>query len=158
MKKLFFIGLLLLIVGLSDGSAQNYRTAIGFRGGLSNGLTVKHFIGGKAAVEGILATRWNSFNITALYEMDYAIADVNGLSWFWGVGGHIGFWDGSTSPWWNDNVTHTVIGVDGILGLEFTIPNAPICFQLDYKPGFNLVGYQGYWGDEFAVSIRFAIK
>ena len=55
------------IVTLSN--AQDYNTGIGLRGGLSSGLTVKHFIGEKTAIEGLLATRWKGFNITGLYEI-----------------------------------------------------------------------------------------
>lgn len=47
---------------------QDYNTGIGLRAGYSNGLTIKHFIGERNAVEGIISSRWQGFNITGLYE------------------------------------------------------------------------------------------
>lgn len=150
MKKLLMISVLVLLAGMGTLKAQNYNTAIGIRGGLYNGITLKHFTGGNKALEGILVTRWNAFNFTGLLEFDNSIADVDGLSWLYGIGAHIGNYDNV------DKVDYTVIGVDLILGLEFTIPNAPICFQLDYKPVMNLVGTSGFVGDGGALSIRYA--
>lgn len=159
MRKILFSIVVGLFLTLS-ASAQDYKTALGFRGGLGYGLTIKHFTSETVALEGIFATRWNGFYFVGLWEKQASIKDVDGLSWFYGVGGHLGSWNGENNSWFGDpNQGQTVvIGVDGILGLEYTIPNAPINFQLDYKPAFNFVGYQGFWGDTFALSVRFAIK
>ena len=52
--------------------------------------------------------------------------------------------------------THlSVIGIDGILGMEYNIQEIPFNISLDWKPAFNLIGYTGFWGDEIALSIRF---
>jgi len=67
MEKLISI----VIIGLSmfsSGLAQDYKTGIGLRGDYFNGLTVKHFIASKAAIEGILSSRWQGFQVTGLYE------------------------------------------------------------------------------------------
>ena len=148
----------ILVIAPLLAFSQNYNTAVGIRAGLSNGLTIKHFMSQNKALEGILSTRWGGWNITGLYEVDKPI-DVDGLTWFYGVGGHLGLYDADAanrSPWFNSRTESvTIIGVDAIIGLEFTIPNAPINFQLDYKPGFNLVGNNSYWGDEGALSVRF---
>ena len=156
-----YITAVLMIIGLSEFTqAQDYKTALGFRGGLSPGLTVRHNMGDSKSLEGILSARWGGWNITGLLEFNMPI-DVDGLTWFYGGGAHLGFWDASDNRNWFDldkTGPQTVIGVDGIIGLEFTIPNAPINFQLDYKPGFNLIGHNGWWGDEAAVSIRYTIK
>ena len=74
-----------------------------------------------------------------------------------GPGGHIGNVDGNYNRLDPANRI-TVIGVDAIIGLDFTIPNAPINLQVDYKPGIHLVGWNEPWVDSFAVSIRYAIK
>ncbi|NLB27203.1 MAG: hypothetical protein GX820_10985, partial [Bacteroidales bacterium] len=66
MKKLLFTIIVPLFLILSAG-AQDYNTGIGFRGGLSNGLTIKHFISYNSAIEGLLSTRWRGFHITGLY-------------------------------------------------------------------------------------------
>jgi hypothetical protein len=154
MKKLFFVSILLLFV-FTTSRAQDYNTGIGIRGGLSNGLTVKHFISSNTAIEGLLASRWEGFNITGLYEIHNNAFDTPRLNWYYGFGGHIGFWNGNKNPWFDKNQNYTVIGVDGILGIEYNIEVIPFNISLDWKPGFNLVGYTGFWGDELALSFRF---
>lgn len=155
MKKVIILTTLILGSFLVKG--QDYKTAVGIRGGLSNGITVKHFISGTNSVEGILSTRWKGFNITGLYQFNNSLPEA-GLNWYYGFGGHVGFWDGRYNNWFTDNRTYTVIGVDGIIGIEYTFQPIPLNISLDYKPAFNLIGYSGFWGDEFAISVRYTIK
>jgi len=154
MKKLF-LALVLLLTTTLISNAQDYNTGIGFRGGFSNGLTVKHFVSSKDALEGILTSRWHGFNITGLYEIHNQAFDTPGLKWYYGFGGHIGFWDGHYNPWFHNSSTYTVIGVDGIIGMEYSFDEVPINLGLDWKPGLNLIGYTGFWADELALSVRF---
>jgi hypothetical protein len=71
---------------------QEYKTGIGIRfGGLTSGLTVKHFTNPSAALEGILSFGYRSFIITGLYEKHNAVSDASSLKWFYGIGAHIGF-------------------------------------------------------------------
>ena len=154
MKKAFIVASICCLF-ITVGNAQDYSTGIGIRGGWSNGLTIKHFLGEKAAVEGILASRWQGFSITGLYEIHAQAFDVDRLNWYYGVGGHVGFWKGNNVAWATDNNSYTVIGVDGIIGIEYNIPDIPINISADWKPAFNLVGYSGFWGDGGAVSVRF---
>lgn len=135
--------------------AQDYTTGIGLRGGFSSGFTVKHFTGERTALEGILSTRWHGFNITGLYEIHNYPFAVEGLSWYYGVGGHIGFWDGADVDWADDDDTYTVIGIDGVLGLEYSFVEVPIGLSLDWKPALNVIGHSGFWGDGGALSIRY---
>ena len=142
---------------VSISKAQDYNTGIGFRGGFSSGLTVKHFVGPKAAFEGILSTRWNGFIITGLYEVHNQAFNAEGLKWYFGFGGHIGFWNGNYNKnYWGDyGTSYTVVGIDGILGLEYSFKDVPINLSLDWKPAFNFVGYSGFWADGGALSIRY---
>ena len=161
MMKVVLSTLLFLSIGiLTNTYGQSYKTAVGFRGGLSSGVSVKHFIESDKAIEGLFSSRWSGVNITGLYEVEKSIDDIDGLSWFYGVGAHVGFWKSVNNLNWFDTSSGSkmVLGVDGIIGLDFTIPNAPINFQLDYKPAYNLLGHQGWWADEFAISVRFALK
>lgn len=133
----------------------NYNTGIGLRGGFSNGVTIKHFIKHDTAIEGIVTTRWKGINLTGLYEIHNETATVEELSWYYGFGGHIGFWDGNRVNWADDNNAYTVIGIDGILGLEYHFARAPICISVDWKPTFNVIGNSDFWGDGGAISIRY---
>lgn len=155
MKKII-LALAVALFILAPVKAQDYKTGIGIRGGLYNGLTIKHFLGSKTAVEGIISTRWSGFEITGLYEINNDNAfDVDRLNWYFGLGGHIGFYDGDNTTWGTAATSYTVIGVDGILGLEYNFSEIPINISIDWKPAFNLIGYSKFWGDGGAVSLRY---
>jgi hypothetical protein len=156
MKKILMFCLVLFSLS-SIVSAQDYRTGIGLRGGFANGLTIKHFTGEKSALEFLLASRWRGVEITVLYEIHNQAFDAERLKWYYGFGGHVGFWNGDyTNKYWGDPGTqYTVVGIDGILGLEYSFSEVPINIGLDWKPAFNLIGYSGFWADGGALSIRF---
>jgi hypothetical protein len=48
-----------------------------------------------------------------------------------------------------------VVGIDGIIGMEYNIEEIPFNISLDWKPGFNILGHTGFWGDELALSVRY---
>lgn len=136
-------------------NAQEYTTGIGFRGGFSQGLTVKHFISDNTALEGILSTRWGGFNITGLYEIHANAFDTPGLSWYYGIGGHIGYVSGEKNDRWSDKEgNYPVLGIDGILGLEYSFDEIPINLSIDWKPAINLA-QNPFWGDSGALSVRY---
>jgi hypothetical protein len=154
MKKIVMT-LLIVFCLVSFSYAQDYNTGIGLRGGWETGLTVKHFITTKSALEGILATRWRGFEITGLYEVHNQAFNVDRFKWFFGFGAHIGFWNGDFARWGIPGRTYTVAGIDGILGLEYSFTEVPINLSLDWKPAFNFVGFSGWWADGGALSIRY---
>ncbi len=126
------------------GHAQNYNTAIGVRlGGLTSGATIKHFTASRTALEGIFSFGQKSFLVTGLYEKHRSVDNAAGLTWFYGAGAHVGFFNyGGRYYIIKNNRTYvvregdkaTVIGVDFIIGLDYKIPNAPINIGLDFKP------------------------
>jgi len=147
-----FLTILFAVSIITIANAQEYKTGIGLRAGLSQGLTLKHFVSEKAAFEGLLSTRWQGFDITGLYEIHNQAFDVEHLNWYYGFGAHIGSYNRNYVPW---GTTGTVIGIDGILGIEYSFSEAPINIGLDWKPAFNLVGNTEFWGDGGALSIRY---
>lgn len=156
-KTLIFITI--IITGfMINLKAQDYQNALGLRAGLSTGITYKHFLSTTDAFEGILTTRWGGFNLTGLYERHGRAFDTDNLYYYYGGGAHIGAWSGRNNPWFNNTNTYTVIGIDGILGLEYVFEEIPFNISIDWKPGFNLIGYTGFWGDEVALSFRYIFQ
>lgn len=154
MKK----SILVLVVALFivfESKAQDYNTGIGLRGGFASGLTVKHFLSQTKAIEGIFDSRWHGVNITGLYEIHAQAFNTDRLNWYYGVGGHIGFWNGKYYRDVRNDADYTVVGIDGILGIEYNFKEIPVNLSLDWKPAFDLVGYSGFWGDGGAISIRY---
>jgi hypothetical protein len=156
MKKII-LTLTLVVFIAAFSSAQEYNTGVGIRLGTSQGLTVKHFISQRSALEGLLSTRWQGFELTGLYEVHDQAFEVDRLNWYFGGGGHIGFWNGDNTynRWGDQGENYVVIGIDGILGIEYNFEDVPINLSLDWKPAFNLSGYSGFWGDGGALSIRY---
>jgi hypothetical protein len=154
MKKLLLtFSLVILMTSLLKG--QDYDNGFGIRLGWTQGLTIKHFFSERTAVEGILATRWKGFDLTGLFEIHDEAFEVDRLRWYFGFGGHLGFWNGDNTPWGDDGENYSIIGIDGILGIEYTFLDIPINIGLDWKPMFNLSGYSGFWADGGALSLRY---
>lgn len=156
MKKILTLFILSLFISPTL-YAQDYQNAVGLRGGLFSGLTFKHFNSENVALEGILSTRWSGFEVTGLYEIHTPAFHVSGMNFYYGGGAHLGFYNGdNTNGVWGDTgKSYTLIGIDGILGLDYKIPGAPIDLSLDWKPAFNLSGYSNFIADGFALSARF---
>lgn len=148
--------------------AQNYKTGIGLRGGYVYGLTVKHFVDSKSAVEGIVSPRWNGVLITGLYEKHTTAFQVRQLQFYGGIGAHVGLWnfhdhDHDHHPWFDEDDHHhddhhSVVGADLILGLEYSFREIPFAVGIDWKPGLNLIGHQGIWAGDVAFNLRFLIS
>lgn len=154
MKKIGFT-LLLAFLAFSFSNAQDYNTGIGLRGGFANGITIKHFISPKAALEGIIASRWRGFELTGLYEIHGRAFQTERLNWYAGFGGHVGAWNGKYTKWGENERSYTVVGIDAILGLEYNFTEIPINISVDWKPSLNIFGYSGFWADGGALSIRY---
>lgn len=154
MKKLFLtVTIAFCILVLTN--AQDYNTGIGLRGGPFIGFTIKHFLNEKSAIEGLVSTRWKGVEFTGLYEIHNQAFKVDRLNWYFGGGGHIGFYNGNYAKWGSVETSYTNAGVDGILGLEYNFTEIPLNLSIDWKPAFNIIGYTGFWGDNGALSIRY---
>lgn len=163
----------LLGFGISNpftSNAQDYKTGIGIRlGGITQGITVKHFMNSNGALEGILSFGHSTFRITGLYEWQNSIPNAPGLAWFVGGGAHIGFYNDGYGYYYNkhhghygsyyyydDGSSQTVLGLDFIIGMEYKIPNAPISLGLDLKPFFDLTDNNFfYWDGAFTARYVF---
>jgi hypothetical protein len=155
MKKII-LSLTIALVSVVGANAQDYNTGIGLRGGLYNGLTVKHFLSSNKAVEGMFASRWGGFMVTGLLEFHNPIKELDRLHWYYGVGGHIGFWNGyAAHPVFNKEPSYTTIGIDFIIGLEYNFADYPFNISLDYKPAYDFIGVRHFWGDGGALSVRY---
>lgn len=154
MKKLWLTTVVIISL-LTWAQAQDYNTGIGLRGGFDNGITIKHFISSSRAIEGIISGRGRGFELTGLYEIHGRAFNTDRLNWFYGFGGHLGFWNGKGPYWGASGESYPMIGIDGILGLEYSFREVPINLTLDWKPSLNFYRYPGFWGDGGALSIRY---
>lgn len=155
MKRLILA--ILVIFTFAQLHAQNngssYTTALGIKV-YPGAITVKHFTG-RNAIEGLGYISSDGFRLTGLYEVHNNFADVEGLKWYIGGGGHIGIW----SDYWRNKyparADGAAIGVDGVLGLDYKIKGAPLNFSFDWQPSFNLIGYNYFEGGWGGLAIRY---
>lgn len=148
MKTLVLVALLL--IG-TKSIAQDYKTAIGLRAGETSGLTIKHFIGGSSALEGIIGLWSHGLSLTLLYEKHQGVGG-KGLNLYYGAGGHVAFETGYYSWYYHKNKRyydhrhgHVGLGIDGVLGLEYKFPPVPIAISLDIKPFLEISSGGGIW-------------
>jgi hypothetical protein len=152
--KFFLLATLLTVsVMLMDqsASAQDYRLALGVRLSnniptLSSSITGKYFVTDKNAIEGLVSFG-NRFGIGALLELHRPFSTVEGLSWFFGGGGYVGFED-----------SDTYLGPTGVLGLDYKFPAVPVNLSIDWKPELDILPAINFVPEAFSVSIRFVIK
>lgn len=167
MKKLaLFTALATLLLITTPAKSQEYSTGLGLRlGGYTSGLTIKHFVNSKGAIEGIAGFGRRSFVLTGLYEHHFPITGVNGLGLYAGGGGHLGFFGHRSSylvyKYKNERVyvieegrTAVIPGVDFIFGIEYKFQGAPFTIGADIKPFVDFYdGVSGY--ADGALNVRY---
>ena len=150
MKKslLFLFILASALLVRKQASAQtsnpNYQTAVGLKfGGYEDGVSIKYFTNNAVSLEGDLGFRAHGVVFTGLYEFNQVAFGVPELKFYYGAGAHIGA-EGSgvyqTIGGQNEtyNTAHILLGVDGVLGLEYVIPKSPIAISVDLNPRAEL--------------------
>lgn len=152
MKTKLLSAIVAVLIFSSVANAQDYKNAIGVKF-YPGGVTYKHFISDKVSLEGIGYFYNNGTRITGLYEMYFPLGDVQNLNWYAGAGAHLGFYKKRGT---NINGS-TAFGVDGILGLDYKIDNAPINLSIDWQPSIEFGsgfgnGFYGGWG---GIGIRY---
>ena len=155
MKRLI---LPLLITGLALVTSQQvnaqYRNAVGVRLGDAYGITYKTFIQSDRALDFILNVRNRNndshFILTGLYEVHNPINGAPGLQWYYGGGASLG----SINYKHDDRNNDIYLSADGVLGLDYVIPNSPLNLSLDWKPALVLTPYSGFYERGVGLSVR----
>lgn len=154
--KTILVLLVAVFLTVSSVNAQatnsaDYKTAIGVKF-YPTGVTFKHFISDKNALEGIGYFFNYGLRITGLYEIHGNINNAAGLKWYVGPGAHIGFYN-------NKYGGGAALGIDGVLGLDYKINSAPINLSIDFQPSiefgsFKNTGFIGWGG----IAIRYTLN
>jgi hypothetical protein len=140
---------LLALSGLCNRlSAQDYKVAVGIRFStadptISNAVSIKYFMDETNALEGLVSFG-NRFGLGGLYERHQLIGGTPAFTWFWGLGGYIG--------WQN---SQTFLGPMGAIGLDYKFANAPVNLSIDWKPELDIVPNINFVPDAFGVTVRY---
>lgn len=154
--KLFI--LLIILFASTVAKSQSYQSAIGVRiGGLSDGITLKHFISHSSALEGILSIGNRTFIVTGLYELQTPVDHSQLFYLYYGVGAHVGFFQDGGYYYYHNNLIYSsesVFGIDGIVGLSYKFKTVPINVSMDFKPFIDFTdGSKKYF--DGGLSIRY---
>lgn len=142
---------MLLFLLISGMISAQYNFAVGFRSGGTSGITLKKKYE-NSAVEGIVGFWHDGLSVTALWKKSAMAFDVSNLNWYYGIGGHVSVYgenfDGKGGISWyrHPHEIHdgkVAFGVDGIVGLEYKIPQLPFAFSFDIKPLVEAVYEEG---------------
>jgi len=129
-------------------NSSSYRTALGVKVWDGGGISFKHFLTDQNALE-LIGYFWNrGMRITGLYEIHGNITGATGLRWYIGPGAHIGFYNTK----YGDGA---IIGIDGVLGLDYKFSGAPINLSLDWQPSFEFGDNRGFIGSWGGLGIRY---
>lgn len=148
--------LALFVFGPSLCNAQPYKAGAGLRGGFTNGLTAKVFLKESLAIEGIASFHSRHAFLTALAEIQKPSELAPGLSWYFGGGGHLGYFRGGYYIWKKNEFYRTpapTFGIDGVIGVEYVIKEIPFSLSLDIKPSVDFIYSASFW--QGGLSIRY---
>lgn len=137
--------------------SSSYKKAIGVKI-YPSAISYKSFLTDNKAIEVLGYFTLDGFRTTIMMEKYNSFANTDQLSWYIGYGGHIGLW---SEEWKKNNPTHDAgiaLGVDGILGLDYKIKNAPLNLSIDWQPSFNFVGSSYFESGWAGLGIRYTFK
>ena len=124
--------------------ASSYNLALGLKfGGYENGISGKYFMTDNTALEGVLGFRDNGLVVSGLYELNMEAFNVPELKFYYGFGAHLGAIGAGTYQRFGGSAqvyrsSQILLGADGVLGLEYMIPQSPIAVSLDLNPRIEL--------------------
>ncbi len=144
MKKImgFAVAILLTTFATAQNKTANsleYKTAAGIKVWDGVGLSLKTFIQDKAALEFVGFFNSAGARVTGLYEFHGNLNTEGNLKWYIGPGAHVGFYKGN----------NTLVGIDGVVGLDYKFNELPLNISLDWQPSFEFskgYGFAGGWG------------
>jgi len=129
----------------TKSNAQDYTVAAGLKfGGYENGISGKYFMNKDISLEGVIGFRQHGVVFSGLYEINQEAFNVPALKFYYGFGAHIGsIGQGSYRTFDGEyhyyDSAQVLLGVDGVVGLEYIIPQSPIAVSLDLNPRIELI-------------------
>ncbi len=153
MKKVSALFFVLICLATSGVFAQTYQTAVGAKfytgEGSVGGINIRHSTATNTALEGSLLFYSGGLGVEGLYEYQGPITGAEGLQYFVGGGGLLGFGTGKGSE------TRFSLRLTG--GVDYKFPDAPISVSLAFDPFFNLAPSTGS-NLALGIGLRYVLK
>ncbi len=140
-------------------NAQTYETAVGAKfytgNGSLGGINIRHSTSERTALEGSLLFFSGGLGIEGLYQYQGPIEGAEGLQYFVGGGGALGFGSGRYNYYNNRNNASFALRLTG--GVDYKFADAPIAVSLAFDPFFYLTPYSGS-NLALGIGLRYVIK
>ena len=153
MKKAFFLFIAFICLATARVNAQGYQTAVGAKfytgDGSIGGINIRHFTASHTALEGSLLFFSGGIGIEGLYQYQAPITGAEGLQYFVGGGGMLGFGTGRNSE------TSFALRLTG--GVDYKFSDAPIDVSLGFDPFFYLAPSTGS-NLTLGIGLRYVIR
>lgn len=107
-----------------------YKTAVGLRF-YPLGVTVKTNLDTRRAALEFIGYFRDGFSVLGLYEWHFPINQPRNLRVYFGGGGLVGFKNESSGG-------GGVLGVSGVIGLDYKFLHYPINLSLDWQPSYQI--------------------
>lgn len=165
-KQILVILVLTFCAGFTR--AQVYKREAGIRLGQTSGFNFRSIRDDEKALEILLGFRDHGFQVCGFMEKQKPLWEEKreNFSLYYGPGLHIGyvrdeydeFHDYPDEYHYDDTQSYFVFGVDAILGMQYRLPDSPIILGVDFKPFFEVQGFQkvklNLW--DFGFQIRYS--
>ena len=152
MKVLITLGILILLCS-SKIQAQDksnykptYKTAIGFRY-YPFGVSIKTNLDSRKAALEFIGYFNDGFAAVALYEWHFALNNARNLRAYVGGGGIVGFRN-------EESGGSAVLGVSGVIGLDYKFLKMPLNLSLDWQPSYQ-IGSDGNFKNFGGIAARY---
>lgn len=153
MKKVSALLFVFVCLAVAGANAQTYQTALGAKfytgNGSVGGVNIRHSTATNTALEGSLLFFNGGVGFEGLYEYQGPINGAEGLQYFVGGGGMLGFGTGKGSE------TSFALRLTG--GLDYKFTDAPISVSLGFDPFFYLAPSTGS-NLALGIGLRYVIK
>lgn len=129
-------------------NSKDYKTAVGLKFWEGVGLNLKTFLNEKTALD-ITGFFWKEGTLlSANYEFHGDLNTEGNLKWYLGAGANVSFIKVDKS---------TVMGVQGVVGLDYKFKTLPLNVALDWQPTLRFKKGFGYTGEIFGLMIRYTL-
>ncbi len=133
MRKIYLAFVILTCSLVCNTQLKAQEIGAGIRLSSQAGFTGKFFLDQQQAIEAQLNFNGYGYDLVGLYEYHMELSAPE-WRWYFGGGAHLGTWN-------HAGVNATLIGIDGIIGIEYLIQSVPIGISVDFKPAFDFSNY-----------------
>ncbi|RCH54333.1 hypothetical protein DJ568_13670 [Mucilaginibacter hurinus] len=151
MKKLILLAVIAVVLSATQTFAQTGTTGVGLGldfgdGSTLVGPTLKHRFNSKDALQADLLFGADAVWLGGYYQYHQSFPRTNSLQWYLGVGPQFAF---------ADNNRGTFVFLRPMVGLDYTIPSAPISLSFDWRPMWQLNKDSEFEPARFGLGFRY---